>query len=96
MSINEILEPHRKEICEVASRHGVMRLRVFGSVGRGDARADSDIDLLVDLAPDRSLLDVIAVKQDLEDMLGRRVDVLTPMAISPYLREQVLREAVPF
>lgn len=69
-------------------------MRVFGSLARGDNRDGSDLDLLIDLAPGRSLLDLIAIKQDLEDLLGVRVDVVTERSISPYLRDAVLREAV--
>lgn len=70
-------------------------MRVFGSHARGEAAAASDLDLLVDMAPDRDLLDLIAFKLDIEDLLGRRVDVLTEAALSPYLREEVLAEARP-
>jgi uncharacterized protein len=79
----------------VAQRHGVTRIRVFGSVARGESRAGSDLDLLVDLEPGRSILDLIAVKQDLADLLGRPVDVVTEKSLSPYFREAVLKEAVP-
>jgi predicted nucleotidyltransferase len=61
---------------------------------RGEAKADSDLDLLVKLDPGQSLLDLIAIKQDLEDLLGCEVDVVTEAAISPYMKEQVLKEAV--
>ena len=70
-------------------------MEVFGSRARGEARADSDVDLLVTLEPGSSLLDLIAIKQDVEDLLGLRVDILTPASVSPYLRDRVLREAVP-
>ncbi|PTL35200.1 nucleotidyltransferase [Candidatus Methylomirabilis limnetica] len=83
------------EIRRLAATHGVVRVRVFGSRARGEACAASDLDLLVDLAPDRDLLDLIAFKLDVEDLLGRRVDVLTEAALSPYLREGVLAEARP-
>jgi uncharacterized protein len=69
-------------------------VRVFGSLARGQARPDSDIDILVKLDPGRSLLDIIAIKQDLEDLVGYEVDVVTEGAISPYIREEVLREAI--
>ncbi len=82
-------------IREVAERHGATHVRVFGSFVRGIQRPDSDLDLLVDLEPGRSLLDLIAIKQDLEDLLGRRVDVATTRSLSPYIRDAVLKEALP-
>ena len=91
----EILGQRRADILRVATMHGASRVRVFRSVARGDARADSDLDLLVDLEPGRSLLDLIAIKQDLEDLLLRPVDVVTEAAISSYVRADILREAVP-
>jgi predicted nucleotidyltransferase len=81
-------------IREVAAEHGATRIRIFGSLARGTAKPDSDLDLLVDLQPGRDLLDLIAIKQDLEQRLGRRVDVVTERSLSPYLRDQVLKEAV--
>ncbi len=81
-------------IRKVATAHGATRVRMFGSLARGTGRPDSDIDLLVDMEPGRDLLDLIAIKQDLEDRLGRRVDVLTERSLSPYIRDQVLKEAV--
>jgi predicted nucleotidyltransferase len=82
------------DILTIAARHGARSVRVFGSVARGDARQDSDIDLLVELEPGRSLLDLIAIKQDLEDALLTTVDVVTEAGISPYLRQRVLDEAI--
>ena len=67
---------------------------MFGSFARGDNRDGSDLDLLVELDTGRSLLDLIAIKQDLEDLLGVRVDVVTERSISPYFRDTVLKEAV--
>ena len=84
----------RDEILRIAAAHGASRVRVFGSVARGDANPDSDLDLLVDLSPGRSLLDIVAMKQDVEEFLGRKVDVVTERAVSRYMREEVLREAV--
>ena len=66
---------------------------MFGSFARGEEREDSDLDVLVDLEPGRDLLDIVAIKQDLEALLDRRVDVVTERAVSPYIRESVLREA---
>ena len=67
---------------------------IFGSVAKGKECPESDLDILVDLEPGRTLLDLVAVKQDLEDLLGCKVDVVTEAAVSPYIRENVLREAV--
>jgi predicted nucleotidyltransferase len=84
-----------KLIRSIARKHGVTRLRVFGSRASGAAKKSSDLDLLVALRPDRDLLDLIEFKLDLEDLLGCKVDVLTEGGISPYLRSRILREATP-
>jgi predicted nucleotidyltransferase len=83
------------EIRRAARAHGVRRLRVFGSRARGEARAQSDLDLLVDLRPGRDLLDLAGFKLDLEEALGCKVDVVTEKSLSPYLRERILAEARP-
>lgn len=70
-------------------------MRVFGSLARGEGREGSDLDLLVTLGEGRTLLDLIGLKQDLEDLIHRPVDVVTDRGLSPYLRERVLSEAVP-
>ena len=79
----------------LAARHGARNVRVFGSTARGDVHPNSDVDLLVDVEAGRSLLDVIALEQDLEQLLGRRVEVLTDGGLSPYLRQRILAEAAP-
>lgn len=84
----------RQTILELAARHGVRNVRVFGSVARGDDRADSDLDLLVDVEHGRSSLDVIGLEQDLEELLGRPVQVVSERGLSHYLEERVLAEAV--
>jgi predicted nucleotidyltransferase len=94
MASSKILQDNRDEILRIAGAHGAHSVRVFGSVSRSEAGPKSDVDLLVKLEPGRSLLDLIAIKQDLEDLLGREVDVVTEDAVSPYIREQVLKEAV--
>ena len=94
MARAQLLNDKREAILRIAGSHGARSVRVFGSLARGEARPDSDLDLLVQLNPGRSLLDLIALKQDLEDLLGCRVDIVTEAAISPYIRDQVLREAV--
>ena len=68
-------------------------MRVFGSVARGDDRADSDVDFLVDVEPGPTLLDVIALEQDLQALLHRSVSVLTDDGLSPYLQRRILAEA---
>lgn len=95
MGIETLIKEKRKEILQITTNYGVENLRLFGSVARGEAGPDSDVDILVTLQSGRSLLDLIAVKQDLEDLLGCRVDVVTEAAISPYIRQRVLKEAVP-
>jgi hypothetical protein len=92
VSIDE-LRARRSEILSLAARYGARNVRVFGSVARGNDRADSDIDLLVDVEPGRSLLDVIGFEQDLSELLGRKVEVLTDGGLSPYLQQQILAEA---
>jgi predicted nucleotidyltransferase len=82
-------------IKEIAQRHGASKLRIFGSYLHGTQKDDSDIDLLVDLEPGRDLFDLIALKRDLEKEIGKHVDVVTEGALSPYIKENVLREARP-
>jgi uncharacterized protein len=90
-----VLHRHRKEILALAEQRGATNVRVFGSAARGTARSDSDVDLLVTFETGRSLLDLIGFKHDVEDLIHRPVDVVTDRALSPYLRDQVLAEAVP-
>jgi predicted nucleotidyltransferase len=94
MDPSKRLQDNREEILRIATAHGAQNVRVFGSVSRGEASSKSDVDFLVKLESGRSLLDLIAIKQDLEDLLGCAVDVVTEDAVSPYIREQVLKEAV--
>lgn len=90
----EMLREDRVKILELAARHGAHNIRVFGSVARGDAGVASDIDLLVDFEPQRSLLDQAGLKIDLEELFRVRVDVATVAGLKPRIRERVLREAV--
>jgi uncharacterized protein len=83
------------EIRRLARLHGVRRLRVFGSQVRGEEGPTSDLDLLVDLRPDRDLLDLAGFKLDLEELLGCKVDVVTEHSLSPYLRDRIVAEARP-
>ena len=70
-------------------------MRIFGSYLHGTQKDDSDIDLLVDLEPGRGLFDLVAMKRDLEREIGKHVDVVTEGALSPYIQEDILREARP-
>jgi uncharacterized protein len=88
------IEDRRDEILSIASRYGARNIRLFGSAARGEGGPESDIDLLIDLEPGRSLLDLIAIKQDLQDLLGCKVDVVTEAAISPRIRDEIIHQAV--
>ncbi|HQZ98407.1 MAG TPA: nucleotidyltransferase family protein [Pyrinomonadaceae bacterium] len=89
----EQITSKRDEIRLIAERHGATNVRVFGSVSRGDADNDSDIDFLVDLERGRSLLDLGGLLMDLQKLFGRRVDVVTEKGLRPRIRERILREA---
>jgi predicted nucleotidyltransferase len=95
MTIPELVQRHRADVLRLAARRGVTDVRVFGSVARGEADQASDIDFLVQVAPGRSLLDLGGFLMDLQDLLGRRVDVVTERGLRPRFREQVLHEAIP-
>ena len=94
MYLNEIIKDKREKILEIAKNHGAQAVRVFGSVVRGQSTASSDIDFLITLKSGSTLLDIVAIKQDLEEFLGCKVDVVTEKSLSPYIRESVLKEAV--
>ena len=93
--MDKLIEGKREAILRLAREHGVTRVRIFESMARGDARAESDVDLLVDLDEGRTLLDLGALLMDLQDLLHRRVEVLTEGALHPRIKERVLREAIP-
>ena len=95
MSGIEDLIPYRHAILTIAQLYGASNIRVFGSFARGEANSDSDLDLLVDMAADRSLLDTVGLIQDLQESLGRRVDVVTERALRGLLRVRILSEALP-
>ncbi|MEO1095387.1 MAG: nucleotidyltransferase family protein [Cyanobacteria bacterium J06638_28] len=78
----------------IATQYGASNIRVFGSVARGEATEKSDVDLLVDLEPGRSLLEHIGLMQALEDLLGRSVDVVETDTLHELIREQVLKDAI--
>lgn len=83
-----------RQLKPLLDRHGVERLRVFGSVARDEARDGSDIDLIADFATGKDLLDFIAVKQDLSAALGINVDLATSNSLHPALRTRILAEAI--
>jgi predicted nucleotidyltransferase len=93
MTTYEQLNRRRAELLRAAAAHKARSLKVFGSVARGEDRPDSDIDFLVEFEPDASLLDLIGLQQDIEALLGRRADLVTPNGVSPFLRERILSEA---
>jgi len=95
MTIVELVREKRDEIQRIAAAHGAHNVRVFGSVARGEAGPDSDIDLLIEAGPTTSSWFPAGLILDLEDLLGRRVQVVTEKGLNPYLRDRVLREAVP-
>ena len=94
MSATEIRDRYGPELRRIARDHGATSVRLFGSSARNQASPQSDIDVLVDLETGRTLLDLVAIKQDLEDLTGKDVDVVTLDSVSPYLRDQILAEAV--
>ncbi|MCC6023470.1 MAG: nucleotidyltransferase family protein [Thaumarchaeota archaeon] len=91
-AIDKELERLREKVAPILRRLGVRRASVFGSLARGEGDEESDVDLLVELEPGRSLLDLAELKVELEEVLGRRVDVITYDSLHPLLRERVLRE----
>ena len=95
MELNELIRNEREKILSLAHQHGAKKLRIFGSVARGQSNAKSDVDLLVEFESGRSLLDHVALIQDLEELLGRKVDVVNERALHWYIRDRVLKEARP-
>ena len=95
MGIKEVLKKKRKEILRVASRHGASNVRIFGSVARGESDEKSDLDLLVTMEAGRSLLDHAALWLELQELLGRQVDVVSDKGLRPRMRDRVLKEAIP-
>jgi predicted nucleotidyltransferase len=95
MGIADLLKFKRSEILRLAQAHGAHNVRIFGSVARGEARSESDVDFLVEMDSGRTLLDLIELSQDLETLLQCKVDILTDQGLSPYLEQRIHAEAVP-
>lgn len=94
MTLEDLLKEKREEILCICAKHGARNVRVFGSVARGEADEQSDIDFLVDMEPGRSLLDLGGLLMDLQALLGQHVDVVTERGLKPRIRKRVLSEAV--
>jgi hypothetical protein len=95
MEVARILIDKKEDILRVAQKHGAVNVRVFGSAARGEAGPDSDIDLLVDVQPVHSPWFPGGLLADLEELLGRKVDIVEPEGLHWLIREKVLSEAVP-
>ena len=95
MTLETLLKAKRDEILRVCAKYGARNVRVFGSVARGEADEQSDIDLLVEFEPNRSLLDHAGLWVELQELLGVKVDVVSERGLKPRIRQRVLQEAIP-
>jgi predicted nucleotidyltransferase len=95
MHAKNVLKKHRDEIMRLLAKHGAKNARIFGSAARGGEKAESDIDFLVEVGPDHSPFFPGGLVADLEDLLGRKVDVVTEKALHWYIRDRILKEAIP-
>jgi predicted nucleotidyltransferase len=93
MNIKAILEQKREDIFRLAAKYGAFNVRIFGSAVRGEEGAESDIDLLVELEPERSLFDLGGLQDELQLLLGCEVDIVTEKGLHWYIRDQVINEA---
>ncbi len=94
MAIDPYLEANREEILRICHKHGARNIRVFGSFARGQAGSESDVDFLVDVGPEHSAFFPGGLLMDLEELLGRQVDIVEPEGLHWYIRDRVLEEAV--
>jgi predicted nucleotidyltransferase len=92
---NDLLNEKRDDILRLAAKHGALNVRVFGSFARGDADPDSDVDFLIDVGPNTSFFFPGGLLYDLEQLLGREVDVVTENGLHRLIKDRVLEEAVP-
>jgi predicted nucleotidyltransferase len=95
MALQELIREKRREILEIAAKHGAYNVRIFGSVARGEADEKSDVDILVEAGPDISSWFPAGLVLDLEDLLGCEVDVVTERGLRPRIKNRVLKEAIP-
>jgi predicted nucleotidyltransferase len=95
MGITEIIADKKEQILVLAAKYGASNVRVFGSVANGTANADSDIDFLVDMEKDRSLFDMGGLLMDLQELFGRKVDVVTENGLHWYIKNRIISEAKP-
>ncbi len=94
MGISELIADKKEQILSIAGEYGASNVRIFGSVARGTADANSDIDFLVDMERGRSLFDIGGLLFDLEKLLNHRVDVITPGSLKPRIKDRVIKEAI--
>ncbi len=95
MEMYKMIEAKKDDILLIAARHGARNVRLIGSMARREAGSNSDIDLLVEIEPGRTLLDHAALIMELEEFLGRKVDVASDRGLRARVRDRVLEEAVP-
>jgi hypothetical protein len=95
MGTEEIIGKQREQILALAAKYGAFNIRVFGSVARGEAKPDSDVDFLVDMEDGRSLFDLGGLLYDLQNLLQRKVDVVTEAGLHWYIKDRIIKEAKP-
>ncbi|KOP25563.1 DNA polymerase [Hapalosiphon sp. MRB220] len=95
MNIYELLQAKREKILQSAAKYGAYNVRIFGSVARREANAESDVDFLVEMEPGRSLFDLGGLLMELQELLGCEVDIVTEKGLRQRIRERVLQEAIP-